>query len=183
MITFRFNPRKTQEALERMLATAGEAVDFHTLLKAVYFADKQMLNEHGRPIFGASYRAMNYGPVPLEVYEMLKCEPYWLTELSIEEYPWDRVGGYRVKLRLPTNQPATPEELALSEVKILDRAFLSSQGMNFDQRTRETHGMDWVEGTRRSGGRMAYEDMIDPDMPQRDELIEELRVMGPRLEL
>jgi hypothetical protein len=43
--------------------------------------------------------------------------------------------------------------------------------------------MDWVEGTRRDGQRMAYEDMIRPDLPGRAELIEDLEAMGPRLVL
>lgn len=183
MITFRFNPRKSMEAIERMLAQAGDAVDFHTILKSVYFADLEMLNQHGRPIFGASYRAMNYGPVPLQVYEMIKSEPYWLTELAREDYPWVRNGGYRIELRNPGNQPADPDDLAAVEVDLLDAAFEKCSKMTFDQRTRETHGRDWIEGMRRSTGLMAYEDMIDPDRPGRDELIEELTVMGPRLEL
>jgi hypothetical protein len=55
--------------------------------------------------------------------------------------------------------------------------------MTFTERPRETHGMDWVEGTRRPYERMAYEDMIAPDLPAREELIEELETMGPRIAL
>ncbi len=182
MIQFRFNPLKALQAVEWMLENAGKEVDFHTILKAAYFADKQMLNEHGRPVFGANYRAMNYGPVPLEIYEMLKCEPYWLTELARDEYPWERT-GYRVKLNPGWNEPRIYSEIAPVEMDILRDAFAQCRAMTFDQRTRETHGMDWVEGTRRDGQRMAYEDMIRPDLPGRAELIEDLEAMGPRLVL
>lgn len=182
MIQFRFNPLKALQAIKWMLADAGEAVDFHTLLKSFYFADKRMLNECGRPIFGASYRAMNYGPVPLEVYEMLKCEPYWLSELSQDDYPWDRL-GYRVRLRLGQNDASITDDIAPKEMELLREAFSKCREMTFTQRTRETHGMDWVEGTRRSGGRMAYEDMIAHDHAGREELIEDLEVSGPRLVL
>ena len=69
---------------------AGEAgpLDLHAVLKACYFADKSHLNEYGRPVFGAVYRAMKYGPVPLEIYEMLKGEPLWLWETKQEDFPW-----------------------------------------------------------------------------------------------
>lgn len=183
MIKFRFNPRKALDAVEWMLATAGEPIDFHAILKAAYFADKRMLNQHGRPIFGANYRAMNYGPVPLELYEMLKGEPYWLSELEIEDYPWRRCGGYQVKRPHGPNWKVATENLAPVELEILAEEFECSRKMTFDRRTRETHGLDWVEGTRRPDERMAYEDMIDPNCPDRADLIEDLEVMGPRLAL
>lgn len=182
MIQFRFNARKAKEAIQWMLATANAPVDFHALLKAVYFADKQMLNEFGRPVFGASYRAMNYGPVPLEVYEMLKCEPYWLAELDLEDYPWVR-RGFHVSAHPGPNALPQPDHLAPAELDALRTAFDRSRAMTFTERTRETHGMDWVEGTRRPGHRMAYEDMVDSNAPDRAELIEDLDAMGPRIAL
>lgn len=182
MINFRFNPHKALEAIVWMLAKAEKPLDFHTILKTAYFADKRMLNEHGRPIFGANYRAMNYGPVPVEIYEMLKCEPYWLSELDRNDYPWERT-GYKVALPNGTNGPSSLDDIAPVEMKLLEEAFQRSQGMTFDRRTKETHGQDWIEGTRRANGNMAYEDMIDANRPHRRELIEDLEAMGPRLVL
>lgn len=182
MIRFRFNPRKAMQAIGWMLSETGAPLDFHTILKAVYFSDKEMLKTHGRPIFGAGYRAMNYGPVPLEVYEMLKCEPYWLSELGNDEYPWQRT-GFRVARDPGRNAAPDTDDISEIELECLMRNFQKCRQMTFDQRTRETHGMDWVEGTRRDRGRMAYEDMIDPDLPGREELIEDLEAMGPRLVL
>jgi hypothetical protein len=182
MIQFRFSPRKALQAVEWMLVEAGEAVDFHTLLKTVYFADKRMLNEFGRPIFGATYRAMNFGPVPLEVYEMAKCEPLWLAELELDEYPWTR-SGYKVSRAKGRNAKADLDDIAPAEMDILRDAFAMSRAMTFNQRTRETHGMDWVEGSRRKGAAMAYEDMIDATRHDREELIADLEAIGPRLVL
>ena len=72
MITFRFRPVKVIEAVSWMLRTAksdptdpAEQLDLHTILKTCYFADKRALNEIGRPVFGAKYIAMRYGPVPV----------------------------------------------------------------------------------------------------------------------
>lgn len=182
MIQFRFNPIKALQAVEWMLAEAGAAVDFHTILKTVYFADKAMLNAHGRPIFGATYRAMNYGPVPLEVYEMLKCEPIWLPELALNDYPWERE-GFKTSRKRSRNAPPDTDYIPAREMEAIAAAFDKCTAMTFNERTRETHGMDWVEGTRRPGERMAYEDMIAPDHPSRDDLIEELETMGPRIAL
>lgn len=182
MIQFRFNPVKAAQAVHQMLVWADGTLDFHTILKAVYFADREMLNRHARPIFGATYRAMNYGPVPLQVYEMLKAEPYWLSELDMEDYPWTR-RGYKVSTLHGHNNPPETDHLARAEIELLHNALTKSRAMSFDQRTRETHGMDWVRGTQRYDERMAYEDMIAPDHPSREEVIEDLEAMGPRIVL
>ncbi len=180
MIHFRFSPEKALEAVEWMLRRR-DRLDFHTILKAAYFADRQALNELGRPVFGATYKAMNYGPVPLEIYEMLKCEPYWLSELKRDAYPWERE-GYHLRLgEAPRNR--APEHLSEEDMRLLEEAFSRSLGMTFDERTRETHGLDWLRGMESATGIMRYEDMIDPGHPRRDELIRELEKLGPHLVL
>ena len=167
-----------------MLMTADKPLDFHTTLKTTYFADKRMLNEHWRPIFGATYRAMNYGPVPVEIYEMLKCEPYYLSELDLDDYPWERK-GYRVSLIDPgrSDEILNPTDIAEADMDILAEEFERSRKMSFNQRTEETHQMDWVRGIERPDGRIAYEDMIADDHPLREEMIEDLASMGVRIVL
>ncbi len=183
-IKFCFAPKKCLQAVQWMLVTANESLDFHTILKTAYFADKRRLNEHRRPIFGDAYRAMNYGPVPVEIYEMLKCEPYYLPELELDEYPWERK-GYRVSLtdsgRL--DEILNPTDLSKNDMNILAEEFERSRGMSFNQRTAETHRMDWVKGFRRLDNRMAYEDMIADDHPDREEVLQYLTAMGHRFVL
>lgn len=164
MIAFRFSPEKARAAIQWMIAESPR-IDLHTLLKACYFADKAHLNKYGRPVFGATYRAMRFGPVPLEIYEMAKCEPYWLAEMRIEEYPW-RLEGFR--LRLTGNDP---DLSALSETdrEELNAGLQLSKSMTFTERTAATHGRDWRGANL---GPMKYEDMFDdPD----DERIPDLR--------
>lgn len=142
-------------------------IDLHTLLKACYFADKTHLNRHDRPIFGATYKAMKYGPVPLEIYEMAKGELYWLAELDLDEYPW-RVHGHR--LYLHANSDPDLDELSKSDLRALQKGLEKSASMNFDERTAATHGEDWQAAEL---GIMRYEDMIDEE--KKAELIPYLR--------
>ncbi len=177
MIRFRFAPAKARAAVQWMLHEARpEALDLHTILKTCYFADKEHLNTWGRPIFGARYRAMRYGPVPVEIYEMLKGEPYWLAELRAERYPWI-LSGYRVS---PENEPPELDELSRSERETLQRAFERARGMTFDQRTAATHGPDWQKAQL---GWMRYEDMIEAENPRRDEILETLEEIADRMVL
>jgi hypothetical protein len=177
VIRFRFNAAKAyQGILWMLLRAAGRRLDLHAVLKACYFADKSHLNEYNRPIFGALYRAMKYGPVPIEIYEILKGEPLWLSEIGIDEVPWEVRGGGIV---LPVAVPPTPNLGVFSESDLhhLEEGFERASRMTFNQRTRETHGEDW---RRANLGMMDYADMLE-EGPGRTERIEEMREIAPRL--
>lgn len=143
-------------------------LDLHAALKSCYFADKSHLNEHRRPIFGATYRAMRFGPVPLEIYEMMKGEALWKAELNTEEFPWD-LEGYR--LRLVGNFEPDLDVLAETDVDHLQSGFTTSIAMDFNERTSATHGSDWQ---RAELGIMRYEDMIE-EGPEKEDIISYLQ--------
>jgi hypothetical protein len=174
-IRFRFAVRKAYAAIEWMVAQKP-GIDLHTLLKACYFADKDHLNKHERPIFGATYRAMPFGPVPLEIYDMAKCEPLSLADMGIDRFPW-KLEGFR--LQQETNALVGLGSLSASDQESLKYGFQRSNSMTFNQRTAETHGRDWQAARL---GIMNYEDMID-DGPHKPELVKRLRQEGRFLRL
>jgi hypothetical protein len=143
-------------------------VDLHTVLKTCYFADKAHLNKHGRPIFGATYQAMRFGPVPLEIYEMTKGEAIWLPEAGTDHYPWT-LEGYRLSLH--DNTPPDMSVFSRSDIEELRSAFGICAHMSFDGRTAATHGADWRAAEL---GHMKYEDMID-DGPKKAETVKYLQ--------
>lgn len=179
-IRFKFAADKARAALIWIL-TKHESVDLHACLKTFYFAEKDHLNKHARPIVGATYKAMKYGPVPLEIYEMIKCEPYWVAELSDHEppCPW-KLDWATVKRRksFPTGNDVT-ELLSANDIKSLEAALKKSVAMTFTERTAATHGEDWQKANL---GIIDYEDMIE-DTPQKEKLVETLRDTGRFLRL
>ena len=187
MITFRFRPVKALEAASWMLRTAkcdpvdpADRLDLTTILKTCYFADKRALNEIGRPVFGGHYMALELGPVPVEIAEMLRCDPVWLAELAgdgLTDYPWE-TEGCRVFLRPGHDGHEDCGSIAPIDMPLIEEEFAKCRAMTFTQRTRETHGMDWMLGCDRPGNVMAYEDMISETRPGRDELIEDLQENG-----
>jgi Protein of unknown function (DUF4065) len=174
-IAFRFAPRKARAALLWML-DQNHRIDLHTVLKACYFADKIHINKFNRPIFGATYRAMRFGPVPLEIYEMAKGEPIWLPELAADSYPW-ALDGHRLCRTM--NSHVDTADLSESDMEALQEGYQSSMKMTFNERTAATHGPDWQAADM---GIMRYEDMID-DSPRKDELVDYLRETGRFLRL
>ena len=166
-IRFKFSPAKAQAALHWMVRE-HPGVDLHTALKACYFADKAHLNKHWRPIFGATYRAMRFGPVPLEIYEMAKGEAIWLAELGTDQLPW-RLDGYR--LALVRNAEPDLDVLSETDREEIEAGFAASSGMTFNERTLATHGPDWQAAAL---GTMRYEDMID-ESPDKARIVAYLR--------
>lgn len=166
-ISFKFSAAKGRAAIQWMLRQMP-GLDLHTMLKACYFADKKHLNDHGRPVFGARYRAMKFGPVPIEIYEMAKGEPLWLAELSADRYPW-RLEGYR--LQLIENDDPDMDVFSESDLAALEHGLALSRGMTFNERTAATHGRDWQAAEL---GYMSYEDMIE-ESPAKAELVSHLR--------
>ena len=153
----------------QMLVQQEPGVDLHTALKSFYFADKSHLNTERRPIFGARYRAMKYGPVPLEIYEMMKGESYWLAELGEDAYPWE-MRGFKLH---PTTQNApqfSSDVLSESDLEHFKAGLERSLSMNFSERTAATHGADWQAANM---GVMRYEDMIE-DNPQKNAILQYL---------
>jgi uncharacterized phage-associated protein len=68
---FHFDPEKALN-LVLYVARAVPQATFHTISKVIYFADKLHLQRYGRLICGDSYVAMKHGPVPSEIYDMMK---------------------------------------------------------------------------------------------------------------
>ena len=66
-----FDKTKTLNAL-LYVANRVQRKDFHKIFKVIYFADRQHLADWGRPITGDTYIAMDAGPVPSRLYDMLK---------------------------------------------------------------------------------------------------------------
>lgn len=165
---YRFSASKAFAAVHWMVCHR-QPIDLHAALKACYFADRGHLNEHLQPIFGANYMAMKYGPVPVEIYEIMKGEGLWLWEVQKPETPWI-LDGYKLKLNGPNDVPSM-DEFSESEMAHLESGLQKSCSMTFTARTAATHGRDWQAA---NGGRMRYEDMID-DRADRGEIIKSIQ--------
>ena len=162
--SYKFAPEKALQAVHWMALEGGERLDLHAALKACYFADKSHINQYQQPIFGARYRAMKFGPVPLEIYEIIKGESLWLWELNVTALPWE-LDGYSI--RRISNQDPDLAVFGESELHHLREGLERSLKMTFTARTAATHGSDWHAA---NGGIMRYEDMIE-DGPDRDRVI------------
>ena len=61
-----------EKAIEVLLYLSEKSTDIYSVLKTLYFADKEHLSKYGRFICGDSYVAMRLGPVPSGTYDLVK---------------------------------------------------------------------------------------------------------------
>ena len=127
----------------------------HQAFKLLYLADLLHLERYGRPITGDKYVAMNYGPVPSNLYDFVK----------------ERSGSGR---QLPTVR-ADLEELSRSDIRVLDEIIKKFGRHSFSERTEITHDAAWHAARRRAPGdrapAMLWEEIIRANIAHADELL------------
>lgn len=116
-------------------ANKRPGIDFHSVLKLLFFADVYHLNHFGRPIVGDQYRALPYGPVPQTTYDILKGDPLALEEIDGADLPFDVEGRFNVRAR---RAPDT-RKLSASDIEALEHAWNEFADLNFRRRTDMSH--------------------------------------------
>lgn len=134
-----------EKALETILLIAKHlnTPTLHSVSKILYLADKRHLQDFGRLTCGDKYIAMEYGPVPSGVYDMMKVAG----DRHRIDPDWDEVikdafevrGGRRIKLK---RQPDTAL-LAESEIDCIKKTIIKYGKKSFGQLTDITHDEAW----------------------------------------
>ena len=94
-MVFRFNLEKTIQAIAAFLHFhESKEMSYLRMLKLLYLADRESLQETGRPVTGDRIVAMEHGPVLSAAYDLIKGEhsgwPVWSEFLGKK--------GYRIEL-------------------------------------------------------------------------------------
>mgnify|MGYP001058903802 CR=1 FL=1 len=119
-----------EKAIEVILFIAKrlDRPQFHQISKMLYFADKLHLERYGRLVCGDSYIAMEYGPVPSGVYDIMKHNGIvYLDAFTVD--------GYQV---LPS-RPSDIDELSDSDTECLEEAIKLYGGHSFGELVDITH--------------------------------------------
>ena len=126
-------------ALLFALSKLGGKSDMHKLCKILYFADQRHLSLYGRSITGDTYIAMQYGPVPSNVDDILKA-------VRGDSF----FSGYVDELKDKLKELAEPDmdELSESDVECLTYAIDLCHDKSFGQLTDLSHGMAWTNTAR-----------------------------------
>lgn len=138
-----FRKDEAIQAVLYILNSLGGSCDLHKLSKILYFADQRHLSEYGRSITGDTYIAMQYGPVPSAIYDIIKAlrpDSYFHTSISDQT---------RLSLSMTDNKivkanvAADKDYLSDSEIECLDSAIDKCRDLDFMSLVALSHGYAW----------------------------------------
>jgi uncharacterized phage-associated protein len=119
----------------------------HRVSKVLYFADKEHLERYGRLIFGGSYCAMKHGPVPSQIYDLLKLVRGDLSP-SLQPSPeisQQVLNAFKIvdkhdikKLREPNT-----DFLSESDIECLEHSATKYGSLSFTELTELSHDQAW----------------------------------------
>ncbi|MCD1633877.1 SocA family protein [Martelella mediterranea] len=137
IIELKANRPKILESVVYLVCEAdrlSKSASQYDIVKSVFLADRRHLNEYGRPITFDKYVAMEHGPVPSHVYDLLKKDP------AAEDLPWSREQvGTKVWNYFSAKREADPDILSQSDFEALEEAFITVKSLGFSQIRKLTH--------------------------------------------
>ena len=120
--------------------------DFHKIFKIIYFADWQHLADWGNPITGDTYIAMEAGPVPSRMYDMLKIvrgDSYLPDSEGLGQYFQVENWMYVKPLR-----DADLNKLSANEQEALQEAINKYADLSYDEIKEKSHDVAWRSTAR-----------------------------------
>lgn len=145
MMDVRFNKEKTLNAL-LYVANRVQRKDFHKIFKIIYFADRQHLSDWGRSITGDTYIAMEAGPVPSRLYDMMKIvrgDSYMPDSEELGKY-------FRIDNWMYVN-PLVDADLNIltsNEQKVLEACIDKYSSLSYDEIKEKSHDVAWRSTAR-----------------------------------
>lgn len=143
-LRFKLNWLKTIEAID-LLARLKDGITQYYVGKLLYFADKEHLLDYGRPITGDRYVAMEHGPVPSAVRDILKADAA-VPDECIQAFD-DRIETAHVQNRiyLTSKKTADFKLLSGSEQEYLRDAVHKYGNRTFGELKALSHDDAWQE--------------------------------------
>ncbi len=144
-----FKYDKAINSLLYSLQQLGGKTDMHKLCKILYFADQRHLSHYGRSITGDTYIAMQFGPIPSCVDDILKAlrgDSFFSSSDEIELLKKSLVFENRYILR--SLVAPDMDELSETDVECLSYAVNICKNKSFAELTQFSHGLAWSNTKR-----------------------------------
>lgn len=137
MTPFKYDNQKAIAAI-LYISTKVDGVKFHKLFKILYFADLKHIAKYGRPIVGDRYVAMEAGPVPSKIYDILKEVKKFFSKSRFSKF-------FEVNIFStvsPKQQPDT-DLFSDSDIECLDESIKENQGLSWSKLKDKSHDEAW----------------------------------------
>lgn len=178
----RFDHYKAAAALLYLANKAPQGrIDFYTLIKLMYLADKEYFHRRGRTITGDDFARMDHGSTGSNTYDLLKEAQDINTKLlALREFAKQcfLVTGERPHLFVTPLLQANMDELSPGETRVLDEIFREHGHKSFNELRELCHDAAWNSTPQEEDWWIKYEELAEGNAA----LIEYLRVRRDELE-
>jgi uncharacterized phage-associated protein len=151
---FRFDPDKGLEVL-LYISNRISNKDLYWVLKVPYLADKYHLREAARLICGNTYYAMKDGPVPSDMYDLIKDVRDNRRSPHLDRA---RAAFHVEGNTIQPKRDANGEFFSKTDIECLDRAIREIGGLSFNELKNLTH--DAAYESADSNGEMSLEAIV-----------------------
>lgn len=160
MIRFKFHEDKAISALlyiaRRLISLKSPKArpDLHKIFKILYFADQKHLARYGRPVLGDFYIAMDHGPVPSQVYDIIK--------IVRGDTIFDSNRGYGEFFDLkdhyihPKHKPEM-DVFSESDLECMNESLQENRYLSFDQLKKKSHDNAYCKAAK--DDKISYREM------------------------
>ncbi|MDC7676845.1 Panacea domain-containing protein [Asticcacaulis machinosus] len=143
-IRFRINWDKAIEAVD-FLARHQNGITQYYVGKVCYFADKEHMLDYGRPVTGDRYIAMEYGPVPSSIRDLLNEHSDLPDEVLDNFHSHIQIKKHGKKQHINSISNGELRHLSGSDKDYLLTALNKYGKMPFSELTRISHDEAWEE--------------------------------------
>lgn len=126
-----FNREKAIAAI-LYISSSVKNIRYHQLLKIIYFADLKHIARYGRPIFDDRYVAMKDGPIPSNVYDLLKDDSNQKNYFNVSF--WKNI--------TPKQKPDM-DEFSKSDLICLDESINENKALSWNEIREKSHDKAW----------------------------------------
>jgi uncharacterized phage-associated protein len=114
------------------------SADLYNTLKIVYFADKKHIARYGVPLFGETYVAPQFGPMPSFLKNVVDGNSYEYFGII------ERVG--KRKTQLVSNTEPDMDELSVSNIECLNESIEENRDLSFSKMKAKSHKDEaWIK--------------------------------------
>jgi uncharacterized phage-associated protein len=166
MIRFYFDEAKAVETLV-YIADAWPRITPFFLSKVLFVADRDHLRDFGRPITGDAYIAMDHGPVPSRIYDIINGNLDFFGDPSAisKALTIDQKGKYH---EVTAQRKPNIDLFSETDIAALDGAIRLCKGKSFAELSSLTHQEPaWLHAQRNAE--------MDPELLVPEEMREEVR--------
>jgi uncharacterized phage-associated protein len=119
--------------------------DFHKIFKILYFADQKHLAKYGRPIVGDYYIAMNHGPVPSLIYDILKVVRG--DSIFSDEKGYGAIFDVKGHYVYPKQEPDM-DEFSESDIECINESMEENKALSFEILKNKSHDRAYCKATK-----------------------------------